>query len=410
MKKILLTLFVMCFFSLTFAEKDGMNDHISSIDLQGIPIQDALHLFANQLHQDIMVSPKISGITSLHLHNMTTRQAFDLLLNSHGLMRFEQNHIWFIVPQTEFMQYKQNELKLQDIMLQTEPLVSRVWQIHYAKADDVAHVIQDEGHTLLSKRGYLHIDVRTNQICVQDTQKNMMVINQVIKRIDIPVKQVLIEARLASVDNDFERQLGINFSVRTAANQQDDVQPAASAVAAARYGIAVATLADGSVLDVQLAALESSGHGELISNPSLFTANRETASIESGEEIPYQEISSSGATGVAFKKAVLSLKVTPQVLPNNSVLLQLQINQDRPSNRIVQGVPAITTRQITTSVLARNGQTIVLGGIYESNVGDTNQGVPFLNKIPIVGLLFQQHNRVENKRELLIFVTPKIIN
>lgn len=408
MKKIVSTLIFMFFFSLTFAEQAQMNDRIA-IDLKGIPIQDALHLLANELHQDILISPTIHGMTSLHLHDMTPRQAFDFVITSHGLIRYEQHHVWFIVPQAEFMQYKQNELKLQEMVLQTEPLVSRIWQIRYANAEDVAHVIQDEGHSLLSKRGYLHVDVRTNQLCVQDIQKNIMVIYRLIKQIDIPVKQVVIEARLASVDNDFERQLGIHFSVQTTSGQNGGPMNF-SETSASHYSIAVATLADGSLLDMQLAALENSGHGELISSPSLFTANRETASIESGEEIPYQEISSSGATGVAFKKAVLSLKVSPHVLPNNHVLLQLQINQDRPSNRIVQGVPAITTRQITTNVLAKNGQTIVLGGIYESNNGDTSESVPFLNKIPIVGLLFQSHDRVENKRELLIFVTPKIIN
>jgi type IV pilus assembly protein PilQ len=160
---------------------------------------------------------------------------------------------------------------------------------------------------------------------------------------------------------------------------------------------------------VQLSALENEGHGELISSPSLFTANQQTASIESGEEIPYQEVSKSGATSVAFKKAVLSLKVTPQVMPDHQVMLELQVNQDKPSNRMVLGVPAISTRQMSTHILIKNGQTIVLGGIYESDKEAGQRRIPFLGKIPLVGLLFRHQNSVLRKRELLIFVTPKII-
>ncbi len=168
-------------------------------------------------------------------------------------------------------------------------------------------------------------------------------------------------------------------------------------------------LPDTSLLDIQLAALEQNGRGELISSPSLFTANQQTASIESGEEIPYQEATNSGATSVVFKKAVLSLKVTPHVLPDNKVLLHLRVTQDKPSQRDVLGVPAITTRQITTNILVQNGQTIVLGGIYESDRTYGEQGIPYLGKIPLVGMLFRQHNSQASKRQLLIFVTPNIV-
>ena len=175
------------------------------------------------------------------------------------------------------------------------------------------------------------------------------------------------------------------------------------------FSLAVARLANSPLLDAKLAALDSEGRGELISSPSLFTANQQSASIESGEEIPYQEVSRSGGTGIAFKKAVLSLKVTPQVMPNGKILLQLQVNQDKPSNRMVLGVPAINTRQISTSITVHDGQTIALGGIYELNKEYGEQRVPFLYKIPGVGMLFRQHNTLENKRELLIFIRPKLI-
>ena len=174
-------------------------------------------------------------------------------------------------------------------------------------------------------------------------------------------------------------------------------------------GVSLIKLANGKSLAVELAALEKSGHGELISSPSLLTLNQQTASIESGEEIPYQETSGSGATSVTFKKAVLSLKVTPQVMPGNQVMLQLQVNQDKPNKRMVLGVPSISTRQMNTNILVKNGETVVLGGIYESNHEREEQEIPFLGKIPLVGWLFQQQNILNNKRELLIFVTPRVI-
>lgn len=371
-----------------------------TIDLQNVNVRDALQMIAKQLNQNIIVSESVNGDVLLHINQMNIATAFDYILQSQGLAKIREGNIWFIIPQNVLIQQKQNEWKEQQILMDTAPLVTHIWQIHYAKAEDIAHLIQDGSHTLLSKRGFLQTDVRTNQICVRDIQENLFVIAKLIHRIDVPVKQVLIEARLASVDSDFERKLGIHFSV------QDGIST--EGATAGHYSLAVATLADGSLLDVQLAALENEGHGELISSPSLFTANQQPASIESGEEIPYQEISRSGATGVSFKKAVLSLKVTPQILPNNQVQLQLQVNQDRPSSHIVLGVPAITTRQISSHVLVRNGQTIVLGGIFESSTDDTTERLPFISRLPVLGWLFQQKSKTESKRELLIFITPHI--
>ncbi|EKD72133.1 MAG: Type IV pilus biogenesis protein PilQ [uncultured bacterium] len=397
------------YFSFSFAHSLKESEKKISLDLQSLSVQDALHMLAKLSGKNIIISPLVTGNISLHLHDITVLKAFEWVLKSRNLIQYQENNIFFVVSREEFVRDKTEELKLQEIVMATVPLTLQVWQIHYARVEDIAHLIQDSNSSLLSKRGYVHSDTRTNQLCVQDTREHLNSINRLIKHVDIPVKQVLIETRLASVDSDFERELGISFSAVAAVQANQDQGFFNSQTSPAHYGLAVAKLADGALLDIKLAALENTGHGELISSPSLFTANQQAASIESGEEIPYQEISRSGATGIAFKKAVLSLKVTPQILPDNRVLLQLQINQDKPSNRIVLGVPAITTRQITTSVLAVNGQTIVLGGIFESNKDNIKQGVPFLDKIPLVGWVFRQHNVIENKRELLVFVTPKIM-
>lgn len=375
----------------------------TTISLQEMSIQDALNLLAKMLNKNVVLSPSIHGTASLYLKNISALDAFDFLLKSHELSKQQINHVWYIIPQNELMQMKQQELKLQAVIDEAEPLVTTVWQIHYAKAEDIANLLKGSHNELVSARGIVHVDTRTNILCVQDIPARIHPIHQLIQRLDIPVQQVLITVHLASVDSDYERELGISFVDQETHSGESDIP------FNMHYGLAVLKLGDGSLLRMQLSAMEKNGHGELISSPGLLTANQQTASIESGEEIPYQEISRSGATGVVFKKAVLSLKVTPQVMPGDQILLQLQVNQDKPSNRIILGVPAITTRQISTNILVKSGQTIVLGGIYESDKGRQLQGVPVVNKIPLVGWLFKQQNVTNTKRELLIFVTPKVI-
>lgn len=370
-----------------------------SIDLQNIAIKDAIHLLAKCIHLNIVIDPTIEGMTSLHLHEVDPEMALEALIATQHLSKWQVNHVWYVGTAANRLQQTKEEMTLAALTKENAPLLTRLFQIHYAKAADIALILQDNKHTLLSKRGTISVDERTNMICIQETEAVLFHLQALIERLDIPVQQVLIEARLASIDSDFERSLGIQFNVRSTSDEGSH----------GPYSIAVLNLADGSVLNAQLSALETEGHGEFISSPSLVTASRKEASIESGEEIPYQEISRSGATGVAFKKAVLSLKVTPEVMPNNRVLLQLKVNQDKPTNHLILGVPSITTRQITTNILVKNGQTIVLGGIYETNKDHQEEEIPFLGKIPLVGWLFKQQNVTGNKRELLIFVTPKII-
>lgn len=376
--------------------------HSANLDFEKIDVGDALHILAKCLNQNIIIAPEVTGTTSLHLHDRNYQNTFDLILMTHNLFKRNVNDTWFISPKIQVINQKEEEIKVQMLLEESEPLSTRIWEIHYAKADELALLLQDGHHSFLGKRGQIQVDTRTNSICVQDTLRHLIDIQKMISQLDRPIQQVLIKARLASIDQDFERELGLKFNLL---NMTSDTKP----VNANHFSLAIATLADGARLDLQLAALEQEGHGELISSPSLFTANQQAASIEAGEEIPYQEVSESGGTAINFKKAVLRLKVTPQILPRGKILLELQVNQDRPSNRIVLGVPAISTRQMMTKVLIENGKTIVLGGIYESNQEQNQQQIPFLGKIPLVGWLFKQQNVIKNKRELLIFVTPKII-
>ena len=334
------------------------NPSYFNLDLNDTNLADAIRIMAKFLNQNVVISSNVNGTATLHLHHANPASAFTLLLTSHGLAKWQMGNIWFVAPRDELIKRKQEELKWQAVWEESQPLVTTLWRIKYAKADELARMLQDDQSALVSKRGHVRVDLRTNMICVQDTEEHIASIRRLVRQLDVPTKQITIEARLASVDNDFERELGIDFTVK---------QPNEITSQQGRYSIAVATLADGSHLDVKLAALESAGHAELISSPSLFTSNQQPASIEAGEEVPYQEVSESGGTAVVFKKAVLGLKVTPQVLPGNNVLLQLQINQDRPSNTMVLGMPVIRTRQMM-SVLVKDGKTIVLGGFMKQTM------------------------------------------
>ncbi len=367
-----------------------------SVNLQNTSLQDAVRLLAKFLGINVMISPLVQGKAAMSLQRAASEDVFNLLLITHGLAKMRMGNVWLIAPQDELLKRKQDELKWQELTEETEKIHGECLQIRYAKAEVLARMLANEHGNLLSKRGLTRFDVRTNRLCIQDIAQRLLSIKKLVLHLDVPVKQISIAARLVSIDSDYESELGITF-------------PVGKATETSGYSLLAAKLADGSLLDVKLAALEKAGHAELISSPSLFTANQQLASIEAGEEMPYQEVSESGGTAVVFKKAVLALKVIPQILPSQNILLRLQINQDRPNKRMVQGMPTINTRRMITNVLAKSGQTIVLGGIYEEDRETGESGVPYLNRIPVLGKLFSQKDIRHKKRELLIFVTPNII-
>jgi len=397
--------FLLCIAVTGFADSKRLSFKLDNADLA-----DAIRMIVQYEHRNVILSPTITGNVTLNLKAVTPAHALHVLLASTGLAKWQADNILYIAPRDELMKYKQAEIKWQHLLEEDKPLITAVWQIKYGKASEIGKILQDEQASLVSKRGKVRVDMRTNLLCIRDVAERLREVDALIKRLDVPVKQILIEARLVSIDHDFERELGFDFSVLSAAQGSKQGKMGATFLNNDRrgYSLAVAKLADGSLLDVKLSALENAGHAELISSPSLFTQNQQTALIEAGEEVPYQEVSEGGGTAVTFKKAVLGLRVTPQVLPGNNVLLHLQINQDRPSTKMVLGVPTISTRQITTSVLVKTGQTVVLGGIYENNQEKTEQGLPFLGKIPLIGWLFKKQNTRTSKRELFIFVTPTI--
>lgn len=376
-----------------------------TLTYQQLYLPEAIQLLAKFLHKNVVVSPTVTGMATLQLKNADPLQAFNALLLTHGLAKWNIGDVWFVASQADLIKRKQEESKWRKMYDESAELITVVSQIRYAKASDIADLLKKDQTGLLSKRAQVRVDLRTNTLFVQDIGEHLSLVRTLIHKVDVPVQQIMIEAKLVSMDHDFEQELGVQFGVK----EPNQGRSKKLALLPGKYSVAVATLADGSLLDVKLAALENAGRAELISSPRLYTANQQSAYIESGEEVPYQEVSESGGTAVVFKKAVLGLRVTPQVLPGGKVLLQLQINQDRPSNKMVQGVPTINTRQMMVNVLGKSGQTIVLGGIYENNYEEGQQRIPFLNRLPLLGWLFTQQTTRETKRELLIFVTPTIM-
>ena len=407
-----------------------------SLNFQNISIRAVLQLLADFTGINIVVSDNIKGDITLRLNDIPWDQALDIILTTQGLDKRRTGNVMLVDTKANLDKIEESKLKSQQIIARLEPMRSDLIQINYAKAADLAILIKDKQNSLLSERGKISVDVRTNTIWIQDTATKIEEVRELVKQLDIPVKQVLIEARIVEVSKDFSQDIGIRWGVSrpptlsgtlAGANQmQQGVAPAnvtpftdrlnldlvaapASLVTPATIGIALAKINDNILLDLELSALESEGRAELISSPRLITVNQQSAVIESGQEIPYQEATSSGATAVAFKKAVLSLKVTPQITPDSKILMDLQINQDTASPQTFNGVPAILTKEIQTNVLVNNGQTIVLGGIYTQDKTKTINRIPFFGQLPVVGSLFRNSQIGLKNDELLIFITPKII-
>lgn len=406
-----------------------------SLNFQDIPVRSVLQLLADFTGINMVVSDSVSGNITIRLNEVPWDQALDIILTTRSLDKRRNGNVMLIAPATEIMAREKKELQSQEEVKKLAPLRSDLIQINYAKASEIASLMKDKSNSLLSKRGSISVDARTNTIWIQDTSAKIEEMRELITKLDIPVKQVLIESRIVTVTKDFSQDLGIRFGISrpthlsgtlAGANQlaqnvaPADVSPvsnrlnldlAAAPVSGtpASIGIALAKLGDGILLDLELSALETESRGQVIASPRLITTNQQAAVIESGQEIPYQQATSSGATAVAFKKAVLSLKVTPQITPDGKIMMDLQINQDIPSTQTFNGVPAINTKEIQTNVLVNNGQTIVLGGIYEQEKNQTVNRVPFLGELPLVGHLFRNRSISVQNTELLIFITPKII-
>jgi type IV pilus assembly protein PilQ len=373
-----------------------------SLNFDEIKIRDLLQLLAEYAHENIIISDSIQGGVALHLQNVTWQQALNTVMVMANLSKREQDGVIFITP-----------INTQDSNANIASS-SEFIKIQYANATDIATLLKNQTGSLLSEDGSVSADPRTNSLWIQDTPEKIATVRNFIQRLDVPVKQVLIKARIVNVDASCLQELGVKFgTVNTHDSLNLDGLAMDMPVAVTqdgRFNIAIAKLGSNTLLDVELSALESEGHGKIISSPELTTADRTPAYIEAGEEIPYQEQTPTGATNVAFKKAVLGLKVTPQITPHGKIILNLTVNQDKLSSVNVHGEPAIQTREVGTQVEVADGQTLVLGGIYEQTDSVGVERIPFLGSLPVVGILFRNKITQSDRRELLIFVTPQIIN
>ena len=405
-----------------------------SLNFQNIEVRAVLQLIADFTGLNLVTSDAVSGSVTLRLKNVPWDQALDIILKTKGLAKRQTGNVLLIGPAAEIAAQEKIELEPSRQIEELAPLRNESIQINYAKASEIATLIQSGKTSLLSERGSLNIDSRTNKLLVQDVAERILAIRQLVQELDIPIKQVLIESRVVIARDDFSKELGVRFGVTRAGNADgsgistsgslegtdsivngtpvpaQDNRLNVNLPATNAPALALAILHGNTLVDLELSALQLEGKGKIVSNPRVVTANGSVARIEQGIEIPYQEASASGATSVSFKKAVLSLEVTPQITPDNRVIMDLQVNKDSVSQTAVSGIPGIDTNEIQTQVLVNNGETIVLGGVYEQTKSKTVSRVPFFGDLPLIGALFRRTNDVDEKSELLIFVTPKILN
>ena len=405
-----------------------------SLNFQDIEIRAVLQIMADFKGVNLVVTDAVTGNITLRLHEVPWDEALSIILSTQGLSSRETNHI-LLIDKAAAIAARESALLDEQLAVESRaPLQSELLQMSNASAVDIASMIKDTTQSMMSARGTLSVDTRTNSLWVKDTGPHVREIKRLIKQWDVPVKQVMIEARIVNMSKDCSKDLGVRWGISNATHLSGTLEGAnqgANGVllsetplsdrlnvdlgalpfdaSPASVGIALATLGNHVLLDLELSALEREGRAKIVASPRLITTNQKPAVIESGEDIPYQQATLSGATAVSFKKAVLSLKVTPQITSEGKLLMDLLINQDSDSGRRVQGVPIVLTKSIETSVLVSNGQTIVLGGIYKHEKNNAITQVPFLGSLPIVGHLFQRREMRKKQEELLIFITPKII-
>lgn len=413
------------------SDTEDFSGRTISLNFQDIPVRTVLQIIADYNEFNLITSDTVAGNITLRLDGVPWDQALDIILKVKGLDKRMQGNILMVAPSDELAEREAKNLQAQQQVEELAPLYSEYVQINYAKATEFAGLIKNDDTSILSPRGSVSVDERTNTLLIRDTAKSIEDIKRMVNILDIPIRQVVIEARMVTVKDNINEELGIRWGV-TDTDGQYATSGSLSGADSAATGLVpaladrlnvnlpvtspagalafqVARLADGTILDLELSAMEKENKGEIIASPRITTSNQTEAYIEQGVEIPYQEAASSGATATQFKKAVLSLTVTPHITPDNKIILDLVVTQDTVSSVQSGQAPAIDTQRIGTQVLVNNGETIVLGGIYQQSIISTVSKVPVLGDIPYFGWLFRNTNQFNEKKELLIFVTPRIV-
>lgn len=412
-------------------EEESFSGRAISLNFQDISVRTVLQIIADYNGFNLVTSDTVAGNITLRLDGVPWDQALDIILKVKGLDKRMEGNILMVAPSDELAAREARDLQAQQQVEELAPLYSEYVQVNYAKAAEFAALIKNEENSILSLRGSVSVDERTNTLLIRDTATSIEDIKRMVSVLDIPVRQVIIESRMVTVKDNINEELGIRWGVTDtgsdsstsgslggASNAGNGIVPSLSerlnvnlpvASPAGSIAFQVARLADGTILDLELSAMEKENKGEIIASPRITTANQKEAYIEQGVEIPYQEAASSGATSTQFKKAVLSLTVTPHITPDDRIILDLVVTQDTVSDVSNGTAPAIDTQRIGTQVLVNNGETIVLGGIYQQQIISTVSKVPVLGDIPYFGWMFRNSSNFNEKKELLIFVTPRIV-
>lgn len=428
------------------AERFAYTGEKLSLNFQDIDVRSVLQLIADFTDLNLVASDTVAGNITLRLQNVPWDQALDLVLKTKGLDKRQVGNVLLVAPADEIAARERQELESQKQIAELAPLRRELIQVNYAKAADMAKLFQSvtSADGSADVRGSVTVDDRTNSIIAYQTQERLDELRRIIAQLDIPVRQVMIEARIVEANVNYDKALGVrwggasrrgNWSLygKDGATSFDDGQaflPGSDTVgdftledgvapvpfvdmgvAGSTSGIGIGFLTDNLVLDLQLSAMESSGNGEIVSQPKVVTADKETAKILKGQEVPYQEASSSGATTTSFKEAALSLEVTPQITPDNRIIMEVKVTKDAPDfQRAINGVPPINKNEVNAKVLVSDGETIVIGGVFENTQTKAVEKVPFLGDMPYLGRLFRRDIVRDNKTELLVFLTPRIMN
>jgi type IV pilus assembly protein PilQ len=417
-----------------------------SLNFQDIDVRAVLQLIADFTELNLVASDTVAGRITLRLQNVPWDQALELVLRTKGLDKRQVGNVLMVAPAAEIAERERQEIEATKQIAELAPLQTEFLRIRYANASDIVQLFQagsEEGGTLISPRGSVIVDARTNSLILTDTAVKLAEIRELVDRVDIPIRQVMIEARIVIAQSDVTQALGIrwgggyldigNDDVFSASGDLNNVvslnesaingdSPSLSfpgallvdlGVAAATGSFAVGYTSNDLFLTAELSALEAQGNGEVVSQPKVITGDKQQASIKSGTEVPYQESSANGETTTSFKEAVLSLDVTPNITPDDRILLDLIINQDSVGDLVPSGtggaIPTIDTTQLTTQVLVGNGETVVLGGVFRTEDIESVSKVPFLGDIPYLGNFFKSTNFQQTKTETLIFITPRIL-
>ncbi len=415
--------------------KPGYTGEKLTLNFQKIDVREALNVIADFTETNMVISDTVGGNITLRLKDVPWDQALDIILQSRGLDMRKNGNVIQVAPREEIAAKEKIDLSAHQEIAELEELRTESFQLSYQKGDAVAAMLTNDKQRMLSKRGSAVVDQRTNTIFVQDTASHLEDARRLIKQIDVPVRQVMIEARVVEATDKFSKNLGVRMGYNsndtfkvggnvngnvgantvTAGPLAGTVMPAntpsvnlPSSGTAGTFSMLLFNSSMSKLLSLELTALETDSKGKVISSPRVVTSDKTEATIATGTEVPYQQASSSGATNVAFKEATLSLSVKPQITPDDNVIMDIKVNKDSVG-ALYSGVPSIDTNKVTTQVLVENGGTVVIGGVYSQTLSSGVDKVPFLGDIPVLGYLFRDAAIVDNKDELLIFITPKII-